>query len=145
MIQLLIFLCLTSSARADDAPQLVGRWQFYKKVFQGQEMPEPPSATLHLFFEFSPAGESSLTWWHDDGGDHCARKGKYVVANGELHDEIVWVDPKNTPDCADDMDMQLGRKTSTPIYFRGSDLAIRFQLDGEPLDMVWKKVNTEGK
>jgi hypothetical protein len=147
MRSLLFILSITlfpSLSKADTA-SLVGHWQFYKKVFQGQEMPEPPTATLHLHFEFTADGESSLYWWHESDGDHCARKGHYVVDGEVLRDEITWVDPKNTRDCSDDVDMQLGRKTSTPFFFSGPDLAIRFQLDGEPLDMVWKKIDSREK
>ncbi|MGZ3727916.1 MAG: hypothetical protein ACXVCG_01760 [Bdellovibrionota bacterium] len=127
------------------SPDVVGKWQFYKKVYQGQEMPEGPSAPLRMYFEFDASGNSSLYWWHEGDRDHCARKGRYLVNGDLLQDEVTWVDPKNTPECADDMDMQLGRKTKTPFYFRGADLAIRFQIAGEPLDLVWKKTEPEGK
>ena len=136
---LILLWCFPSLVWAAD-PSVVGHWFFYKKVYQGEDMLEPPGATLRLHFEFSAKGESFLYWWHEGAGDHCARRGQYTFNGGVLFDEIVWVDPKNSPECADDQDMQMGRKTKTPIHFIGDDLAIQFQLDGEPLDMVWKKI-----
>lgn len=136
----LLFLFLMPYGALAEDPSVVGHWFFYKKIYQGQEMPEPVNASLRLHFEFSAEGESFLYWWHEGDTDHCARKGRYHYEGGVLTDEIIWVDPKNTRECADDIDMQLGRKTRTPVHFIGDDLAIRFQIDGEPLDMVWKKL-----
>lgn len=133
----------TAVPAAQAGPGVQGQWVFYEKVYQGEVIPEGPSATLRMHFSFSPSGESHLWWWHEGEGDHCSRKGRYVAENGILRDEITWVDPANTPDCSDDLDMQLGRKTATPFYFRGADLALRFQLDNDSLDLIWKHT-TEG-
>ncbi len=142
---ILLALLSTLPAHAGDAPSLVGKWTFYKKVFDGQEMPESPQASLRLHFDFSASGDSSLYWWHEGDTDHCAQKGRYHVEGQTLVDEITWVDPANTVDCSSDPDMQQGRTTRTPFYFRGDDLAIRFQINGDPLDMVWKRTEAEGK
>ena len=124
---------------------LVGQWTFVAKIFDGETMPEGPHATLRLHFDFSAVGESSLYWWHEGDHDHCAQKGRYHVEGQTLVNEITWVDPANTEDCSSDPDMQLGRTTRTPFYFLGENLAIRFQLNGDPLDMVWNKMGVEGK
>jgi hypothetical protein len=138
---LILFLQLILSPAAPAAqPTLVGHWVFFEKVYDGQEMPEPPTATLRMHFEFTAGGESRLYWWHEGDTDHCSRRGRYSVDGNTLVDEVTWVDPQNTRDCSDDPDMQPGRRTRTPFYFRGDNLAIRFQLDGSSLDMVWKKV-----
>ncbi len=122
-----------------------GHWFFYKKIYQNHEMPEPPDATLRMHFEFSPQGESALYWWHEGEGDMCRRKGVYYVEEDQIVDKITWVDPANTRDCSQDPDMQLGRQTRTPFYFYGEDLAIRFHLGEENLDLVWKKIKEDGK
>jgi len=135
-----VVTCLPSLASAS---VLDGHWFFYKKIYQNQHMPEPPSATLRMHFEFSPEGESTLYWWHEGEGDYCHRKGRYLVEKDQLVDEVTWLDPKNTHFCGNDPDMQLGRRTRTPFYFSGPDLALRFHLGDENLDFVWKKIEEE--
>lgn len=143
-MNLLLALLFSLAARAETAapPNIVGTWLFYEKVYNGQVMPEPPSATLRLHFDFYPNGVSSLYWWHEGDKDHCTRRGRYSMDGSTLVEEVTWVDPGNTPECADDPDMQMGRKTRTPISFRGADLAIRFQLNGDALDMVFKRTDS---
>ncbi|MCO5143348.1 MAG: hypothetical protein M9962_09690 [Oligoflexia bacterium] len=133
-----IFYALTTEAMP---PSIVGHWFYYKKIYQGQEYPERPSSTLRLHFEFNEDGESHLYWWHEGLGDHCSRKGRFYIENDHIVDEVVWVDPNNTADCAYDPDMQKGRKTKTPYYFILDDLVVRFHIGGEPLDYVWKRIN----
>lgn len=132
-----------ASPLAKAEPTLVGDWFFYNKYYAGQEMPEPPTATLRMYFHFSAKGESYLHWHHEGEGDHCARRGEYRIDGEYLVEKTTWVDPENTLSCAEDPDMQLGRVTRTHFYFRGDDLAIRFHLAGDPLDLLWKRVNTE--
>jgi hypothetical protein len=139
----LLFATLVGSgtAFADFTPPvIVGHWLFYMKVYQGQEMPEPPQASLQMHFDFTAAGESTLSWRHTVDTDHCLRKAIYRIVGSVLEEEVVWLDPENTMDCSSDPDMQLGKKSRTPFYFRGNDLAIQFQINGEPLDMVWKRI-----
>lgn len=121
------------------SPSVEGRWQFYKKIFKGQEMPEPPSATLRMFYEFTPQGESRLWWWHEGERDHCQRRGKFRVEGETLVDETTWIDPDNTMHCAQDPDMQPGKVSRTPFRFRGPDLSLELHINGEPLEMVWRR------
>lgn len=144
-LTLLLVVALFAFHAEANGPRLEGHWFFYKKIYKKQEMPEPPDATLRMHFEFSAAGESYLYWWHEGEGDLCRRKGKYTIEEGQIVDEVTWVDPENTRFCGEDPDMQLGRKTRTPFYFHGEDLAIRFHLADETLDLVWKKVEESGK
>lgn len=125
------------------APTVVGHWFFHMKLYQGHQMPEPPDATLRLHFAFREGGESELWWWHEGEGDHCRRRGTYTVEATNIVEETTWIDPANTPLCGQDPDMQLGRKTRTPYYFYGDDLALRFQLADEPLDVIWKRLTEE--
>lgn len=135
----LALLLFSFAADAFASPAVVGRWRFHKKIYQGTEIPEAPGATLRMFFEFDGAGESHLYWRHEGEKDHCSRKGRYHVEAGHIVEEVVWVDPENTFACGQDPDMQLGRKTRTPYYFHGKDLALRFHLGDEPLDLIWRK------
>ena len=139
----LIFLAGSSGAAFGDFEQkvsIVGRWQFYKKIYHGQEMPEGPEATLRLFYEFSPNGESHLWWWHEGDRDHCSRKGYYQIKDGFLEERVFWVDPQNSIDCSSDPDMQPHRFTRTPIFFLGEDFALQFHLGEDELDLVWKRL-----
>lgn len=145
-VKTLILLLALISINANAQGSVVeGHWFFYKKIYQNQEIPEPPGATLRMHFEFSAKGESTLYWWHEGEKDLCRRKGIYSVEEDQIVDEVTWVDPKNSYHCVQDPDMQLGRRTRTPFYFRGGDLAIRFHLGDESLDLVWKKIKGEGK
>ncbi len=127
------------------SPSVTGHWFFYKKIYQKQEMPEPPDASLRMHFEFTDEGQSLLYWWHEGENDFCRRHGEYFLTEGVIVDKVTWVDPENSRECGSDPDMQLGRITRTPYYFHNGDLAIRFHLGDEPLDLVWKKIEGEGK
>lgn len=143
---LLLLIFLSGSAwGADglDQQNIQGKWRYYLKIYQGVEMPEGPEATLRLNFEFLANGDSLLYWRHEGETDHCNRRGKYFTKDDYIFDEVVWVDPENTYGCDRDPDMQLGNKTTTPYFFRGNDLVIRFYLGDEPLDYVWKRVTAE--
>lgn len=140
---LLAWLAL-SAAPAAAHPPLHGHWFFYKKIYRGRELPEPPEATLRLHYEFSSSGRSRLYWWHEGEGDHCLREGEYRVEGNELLEQVVWVDPDNTFGCASDPDMQLGRRTRTPFRLAGPDFALRFHLGDEPLEMVFKRLDEQG-
>lgn len=137
----LLLLSLEAFAGVPAATPVDGHWLFYKKLYQGQEMPEGPNATLRMHFEFLPDGESLLYWWHEGEDDFCRRRGRFTVEADQIVDEVTWVDPANARICADDPDMRLGRKTRTPYYFYGPDLALRFHLGDENLDFVWKKIS----
>lgn len=133
--------CLIASLACAEEPALPGHWQFYKKIFRGTEMPEPPSANLRMHFEFTEQGDSRLWWWHEGESDHCQRKGRWKLEENLLVDEVAWVDPENTPECAKDPDMQLGKVNRTPYKFRGPDLSLELHLGDEPLEMVWKRIS----
>ena len=139
LLLLLTFLA-TTTAFAESLP---GKWFYYKKVYREQEMPEPPEATLRLFFEFTETGESRLYWWHEGQNDHCERRGRYYVEGEVLVDQVTWVDPKNTYGCSSDPDMRLGRVTRTLLHFSDRDLWLNIGLGNESLFYVWKRVENE--
>jgi hypothetical protein len=137
----LFFLPLNTRA----GESLVGRWAFFMKIYQGQEMPQGPLDTLRLRFEFQQDGQSRLYWWHEGEGDHCARRGRYRVEGDSLVDRVEWVDPSNSYGCGDDTDMQVGRATRTPFRFRNGNLELRLPFGEEELIYAWKKTTMEEK
>lgn len=144
MIFALLLWLATAPVQAAEMPEartsVVGHWQFSGKIYNGTEMPEDPDARLRMFFTFYANGESRLAWYHTDENFHCQRKGRYQVVGDQIQEEVTWVDPKNSYGCGDDPDMQLGKKSKTPFYFRGADFVLRFFLNEDPLDLIWKRI-----
>lgn len=139
---LILFLALAHfPALADNT--LEGRWVYYKKIYQGQEYPEGPDSTLRLIYEFSAEGESRLYWWHEGQNDRCERRGRYEIEGDRLVDRVTWVDPDNFYGCSRDPDMQNGKVTKTPFYFRGPDWVLRLPFGGEEMQFVWKRISEE--
>jgi hypothetical protein len=141
----LLLLLFSSSAMAQDVAlspkDLVGTWRYYKKIYAGQVIPELPDATLRLFFSFYADGTDRLIWTHENQWDWCERSGVYSVEKNFLLDEVTWVNPRNSRECARDPDMQPGRKAITPISISAEgDLEIHLFIGDEPLIMVWKKL-----
>ncbi len=137
---LIVLGFFTGTAQALEKEDLVGHWHFYKKIYKGMEMPEPPEATLRLEFEFTADGMNHLYWTHQGDTDICERRGNYFVKDDYLVDEIVWVNPKNSSDCAKDPDMQRGKRTITPISIKNKDLYLYMMLGDDPLIYIWKKI-----
>ncbi len=123
------------------SPNVEGHWFFYKKVFRGIVMPEPPEATLRLHYSFTADGQSRLWWWHEGENDLCERKGEFRIEGNRIVDKITWVNPKNHRDCRADPDMQAGRTSSTEFSLsQEGDLQIHLSLGDDPLIYVWKKI-----
>lgn len=140
---LLLFLG-AAEGRASSAP-LLGHWFFYKKIFRGVEMPEPPEATLRLHFEFHPGGISRLYWWHEGEPGRCAREGRYRVEGSVLVEEATWIDPSNHPSCGRDPDMQKGKVSRTRFFVRDGDLHTFLPFGDEELVYVWKRVGAASR
>ncbi|MGZ3694271.1 MAG: hypothetical protein ACXWQO_08725 [Bdellovibrionota bacterium] len=140
----LFLLILNFAPVAKAADSIVGSWAYFLKIYEGQEMPEPPTATLRLRYEFTNAGASHLYWWHEGDADLCERRGKFRLEQGYLVDQVVWVNPKNAYGCNQDPDMQNGKITRTPVYFENSNLVMRLQFGEEELLYVWKKMKDGG-
>lgn len=137
---LLLLLFSQAALAGGSQEELLGHWFFYKKIYQGAEMPGPPGATLRLHFEFLPDGASRLYWWHEGEGDRCAREGRYFVENGVIIEEATWVDPGNHPNCSRDPDMREGKTSRIPFRLVGGDLHLHLPLAGESLIYVWRKI-----
>jgi len=142
-MKLLLVLSLFFNIALAEEQTIIGQWFYIAKIYQGIEIPEHPESTLRLHFDFSVDGQSRLYWWHQNEGDFCERIGKYRIEAGNLVDEVTWINPKNSPGCGLDPDMQLGRVTTTAISFRGSELLLHLYIGNEPLIYVWKKIAPE--
>lgn len=133
----LIFFPLSSFAQVD----ISGEWEFYKKIYMGEEMPHSPDDPMHLQFAYTNSGESRIWWWNDFVEDHCNRKGVYEIDGNFIVDKVIWVDPTNSVSCSSDPDMQLGKITKTPFELKNGDLYLEFNLSDEKLYYVLRKKN----
>jgi hypothetical protein len=138
----LFFLTLSQAQASGEESRLIGKWFYYKKIYGEIEMPEPPEATLRLYFEFSANGEERLYWWYEGQNVFCERKSVWEMRDSILYDRVTWVNPRNSNECGRDPDMQLGRETVSPLSFSDSgDLLLHMSLGDEPLIYVWKKIS----
>ena len=136
----LILSCVHTSSAMPFNAAIVGQWHFYKMVYQGKEMP-PRDPNLYLEFDFSEAGESHLFWKTQDKSTFCERRGSYYYDEPWLMDEIQWVNPNNTDDCATDPDMQMGHTTWTKAWMENGEFRLQFKVGDDDLVYVWKKVD----
>jgi len=118
---------------------LTGQWQFYKMIYEGQELP-PRDPRLLLRFDFKESGADRLYWTLDEGKTFCERKGRFTYDGEILEDEVTWVNPDNEPTCSSDPDMQPGRKTTSSARVVEGDFRLEIPLGGESLTYVWKRI-----
>lgn len=121
-------------------PELVGLWFYTAKILDGTRVPEPPTATLRLFFEFFENSDSRLYWYHVDEDDWCERRGRFSSDLEFINDHVVWLNPHNSRQCSRDPDMQLGRHTRTRYAIVDGELQLFFQVGDVQLIMVWRKL-----
>lgn len=122
---------------------LIGQWQFYKMVYQGQELP-PRDSNLVLRYTFAEDGVSHLKWFYkNDAKYNCERRGEYTAESSFFNDKVVWVNPENSIQCAGDSDMQLGRTSHVPYFFIDEDLYTAIPLNDDYIYYVWKKIEDE--
>lgn len=124
----------------NDDNRVYGSWFYVAKIIDGTRVPEPESATLRLFFEYFPNQGSRLYWYHLGENDWCERRGNYVTRAGHIYDEVTWVNPNNSRQCASDPDMQHGRYTRTRYEIVDGELHLFFQVGEIQLIMVWQKL-----
>lgn len=58
-------------------------------------------------------------------------------------DEVVWVNPKNSMDCGQDPDMQMGKKSTNAIFLKEEKFHLEIGLAGEPFTYVFERLETE--
>lgn len=137
---MVLFFLAAPSFAGGGGELLVGHWFYFKKIYQGREMLEPPEATLRLHYKFFADGTSRLYWWHDGEQDRCEREGRYHLENGTIVEEALNVDPGNHPFCSRDPDMQEGRVTRTRFEMVEGNLHLYLPFADDFLVYVWKKI-----
>jgi hypothetical protein len=109
--------------------QLLGSWQYVGFIYQAHRYPMP-NPELHLTFTFQDDQFVKLYWDREDQPGFCERIARYSLQNNSLYQEITWVNPENLPECQSDPDMQLGKKSVTPIELVGTELHLLFDVNG---------------
>jgi hypothetical protein len=134
--------CLPPASPETPRSPLIGKWQFYKVIYKGEERP-PFNPSLILTFEFKDDGEDILRWERQGESGFCERKGRWNYADNFLEDEVVWVNPENNRDCGMDPDMRMGNKTRTRAELHKGDFHLYFPVNEEILVYVFKRTDVE--
>lgn len=139
---MLIFLIFSVKSHSQTQKDLniVGQWKFTSVIYR-EEVRPPFNPHLNLYFEFFTTGTNRLWWNRSNEEGFCERFGLYNVIESQLHDHVVWVNPNNSAECAKDTDMQLGRKSITPIENKNGKLYMEFYIGEEILKYIFEKIN----
>jgi hypothetical protein len=113
---------------------LEGTWKFSKIIYQNQPIPMP-NPDLFLTWTFFLNGTDRL-YWDRGTAEFCERFAHYKIVDGEFFEEIFAVNPRNASDCAQDPDMQLGRKTKNKIQVLETEIRLFFSLGDEEVTYV---------
>lgn len=132
------------AAAESSAAAVLGSWQFHKILYRDGEHP-PFNPDLILIFEFHPDGTDRLFWTRRNQHGFCERKGRYSwsAETSLLQDEVIWSNPGNSPECARDPDMLVGRRTETRLEAFGDELRLWLYVGDEPLIYVWRRLLPE--
>lgn len=127
-----VFLFLSLAGAASYAAGLEGGWRYGGLIYEGRRYPKPNS-DLEVRFYFTEGGLARLTWTRRQEGEFCERIARYTLSGEWLNQTVVMVNSSNSPSCARDPDMQLGRSTVNRIASSGHELHLYFQLNGQDL------------
>lgn len=121
-----------------DPAQIFGFWHFEDYIYQGQRQPRP-NPKLHIYFEINDTGTHRISWKRDNESGFCEKFSIYTYQDCQFSDEVVWVNPNNSPECQKDPDMRLGRKTTTEMNLVNGELFLHMSLAGEPFIYIFQK------
>lgn len=124
---------------SDDSTWLLGKWKFIGFIYQNVLHP-PITPNLLLTFQFEEDGTSTLYWERTGEPGFCERKGKYSLEHNQLIDEVTWLNPKNAPDCGQDPDMRIGKKSINAYSQQDGHFHLEIGLAGEPLTYVFERL-----
>lgn len=127
------------SVAKTESNHLMGKWQFYQYEYRGQVFESPnPYLNEYLFFS---AHEVTLFYEKTNEGFFCERKAIYQYSQNdqELVQSISWVNPKNSSNCSQDPDMELGNHLRNKAYLKNNDLYLHTPFGEEELIFIWKK------
>lgn len=114
------------------AESLVGTWKFTNLIYQNQIFPLP-NPDLNLRWTFFQNGTERLYWDHGNVGVFCERWGFYSLQESILREEGFALNPKNSPDCGKDPDMQLPRITYTRLEWNNGKIHLYLKAGSEDL------------
>ncbi|MBY0384878.1 hypothetical protein K2X05_06940 [bacterium] len=129
-------------AKSSTSEDLLGKWQALGYYYQGTLI-KPDDPRLILTFEFFADESNILYWKNKDESAFCERKGKWLVQDDNLVDEVVWVNPENGMDCGGDPDMQVGKINISRFWVEDGQLFVEIPLADEYLIYVWNPVVPE--
>lgn len=121
------------------AQSIVGTWRYDGFFYEDHRYPLP-NPNLELTFTFDSENHARLFWKRLNEPGFCERIAEYEVSGQIITQKIAWVNPDNLPECAADVDMQLGKETVTEFEFGEAQLGFHFELNGKPLLYILKWV-----
>ncbi|MBS1970365.1 MAG: hypothetical protein JSU04_08655 [Bdellovibrionales bacterium] len=135
LVTALLLFC--SPCFAQENP--VGQWKLTEMIYHGERVP-PLNPKLNLFLTFFNNGTDRLFWDRAGESGFCERFAHYEILNNKLHEIVFSVNPLNSPDCAQDPDMQVGRETLNVIEINNNEILLHLQLADEELIYVFTEV-----
>jgi hypothetical protein len=116
------------------ATELSGAWQYYGFEYEGNFY-APVDKEIELKFVFVDEQMLRLFWtWSNNKEAFCDRYANYSLKESRLTQEVIWVNPKNTSECAKDPDMRVGTKTENDLTLvSATELRLHLSLGGKPL------------
>lgn len=133
---LLIFALLRAESVSASDP-ILGSWGLEQLFYQGQYI-EPFNPDLELLFEFDGHESQRVYWTRKGSPGFCEQRSRYSFDGKSLESWIVWVNPKNAPDCAQDPDMQPGKHTRTDAEIRGGEFWLYLPFGDETLAYIFR-------
>ena len=118
--------------------RLHGIWSYDGYVYQNIRYPNP-NPTLHVEFDFFSKELISLKWYRDGENSFCQRIATYDLKKQILQQNIIWVNPRNTIECASDPDMQLNKKTFNKLVQFKNEMHLYLELNGSDFIYILKK------
>jgi len=124
---------------------LAGGWDYTGFIYQGQKYAKP-NDKLHVHFYFESGSLVRLHWTRDEDGSSCERLAVYNIEDDILYQKIIWVNPKNSFECAKDPDMTMDEQTQTPISMANeNELDLHLGLNGEEFIYILNRIVTDSK
>lgn len=114
---------------------LSGTWQYYAYRYRGAVLPSA-DPSLVMRFQFKSSGTDDLSW-KNDSGIFCERRATYSAINGEINEDVTWINPKNSAECASDPNMQIGQSRFSYRVVHGQ-LEIDADLGDEIITYLWQ-------
>lgn len=134
-----IMSLFTFSAEAQQSQFLSGEWRLAGMIYRGNEIP-PLNPNLNLRWMFFSNGSERLYWDRKGETGFCERFAHYEIKNGKIFEKVFAVNPLNSPECAQDPDMQVGRQTFTDIEIQKQQILLHLQMGDEELIYILKEV-----